>query len=55
MAQKTAWSKSEIFSKRYFAVQIPYRHLILKSGTGSSGQDFGTYSGLNGQFVIFWF
>ncbi len=42
-----------ILSKRYFTLQITYRHLIAKSGTLWGGQDFGTISGLNGQFVVF--
>ncbi len=53
MAQKAAWSKLKILSKWYFAIQITFRHPIAKSGTGSGGQDFGTNSGLNGEFLIF--
>ncbi len=41
-------------SKRYFAIQITCRHLIAKSGALCGGQDYGTNSGLNGQFVVFY-
>ncbi len=43
---------AQISSKRYFAAQITYRHLIAKPGACCGGQDFGTDFGLNGQFVV---
>ena len=44
----------KILSKWYFVLQITCGHLIAKSGVRCGGQDFGTNSGLSGQFVIFW-
>ncbi len=36
MAQKITWSKLEILSKQYFAVQITYRHPKFKGNVAQA-------------------